>query len=113
MNSKPIESRIAEVEKLREKAIEERNKLSAKIKSYDEKIELLRMQMNNDNMNMAVKIMNEVGGGNGEISLNDLANLIKNNPAEIAALLGKNAAKSNASVDASKTDDTVVTAEEE
>ncbi len=113
MNSKSIESKITEIEKLREKAVEEKKKLDAKIKGYDEKIELLRMQLNNEEMNMAVKVMNELGGGNGTIQLTDLANLIKNNPNEIAALLGKTAAKSKAPIEASDTDDTDVKEEEE
>jgi len=99
MISKTIEEKIADIEAKRNKAIEDKKKLDAKIKDYNDQIDLLRMQMNNTEMDIAVKILNEVGGNGVNVTLSDLVNLVKNNPQGITAMLNKS--KSTSASDSS------------
>lgn len=89
ITNKTNEAKIAELEKLRNKAIEDKKKLDAKIKEYTDKIEQLQMQINNNDMNVAVKLVNELGGGTGDATIRDLLELVKDNPKEIRAMLEK------------------------
>lgn len=97
ITNKTNEEKIADLEKLRNKAIEDKKKAEAKIKEYTDRIEQLQMQINNNDMNVAVKLINELGGGNGDATIRDLLELLKDNPKDIRAMLEKKALEKKAS----------------